>query len=238
MTSSPAPPGDGDGPRQEGIWEDGRDESGAPADAPAHVHMPTPGRTAAASRGLTRTLTSTARTPGPGGLLIADVPNRMLGLAIDILVLSVTGFLLAWLLGGLVEEAGAIDAAGGGLDVVAFLVVLVVQLLISFGYFAASWRSYSATPGMRLLGLRIGDEADARTISWRGATARWVLLGVPAVLASLAVYVPHLVGLVLGAVGAAWLLLLLYTMAQRPTRQGLHDRLAHTIVFRSRRPTA
>jgi len=200
--------------------------------------MPTPGRTTAASRGLTRTLTSTARTPGPGGLLIADVPNRMLGLAIDILVLSVTGFLLAWLLGGLVEEAGAIDAAGGDLDVVAFLVVLVVQLLISFGYFAASWRSYSATPGMRLLGLRIGDEADARTISWRGATVRWVLLGVPAVLASLAVYVPHLVGLVLGAVGAAWLLLLLYTLAQRPTRQGLHDRLAHTIVFRSRRPTA
>jgi uncharacterized RDD family membrane protein YckC len=121
---------------------------------------------------------------------------------------------------------------------VAFLLVLIVQLLISFGYFAASWRSYAATPGMRLLGLRIGDEADARMISWRGATVRWALVGVPVVLASLAVYVPHLVGLVLGAVGAGWLLLLLYTMAQRPTRQGLHDRLAHTIVFRSRRPTA
>jgi hypothetical protein len=32
-----------------------------------------------------------------------------------------------------------------------------------------------------------------------------------------------------------WLLLLLYTIAQSPTKQGLQDRYAHTIVIKVRR---
>jgi hypothetical protein len=64
---------------------------------------------------------------------------------------------------------------------------------------------------------------------------RCVFLGIPSLLASLAVYVPNVIGLILAALGVVWLLLLLYTIAQSPTRQGLHDRYAHTILTRARR---
>ena len=43
------------------------------------------------------------------------------------------------------------------------------------------------------------------------------------------------IGLILGALGVAWMLLLLYTMAQSATKQGLHDRYAKTIVVKARR---
>jgi uncharacterized RDD family membrane protein YckC len=47
--------------------------------------------------------------------------------------------------------------------------------------------------------------------------------------------VPSSVAVVLAGFGLAWLLLLLYTMAQSPIKQGLHDRWARTIVVRARR---
>ena len=232
MTASGAPQGDGPGLEQEGIWEE-RGEAAA-RDAlsePAKVASPGGG-------GLTSRLTSTAHTPGPAGLAYADVPNRIMALVIDIIVLSVIGFALAWLFGGLVSEPGAMDAAGGQLDLVAFLVVLVLQLALSFAYFAGLWTSLGATVGMRLLGLRIGDEADGRSLSWRQALIRWLFLGLPALLSSLAIYVPNTIGLILGALGVVWLLLLLYTIAQSPTKQGLQDRYAHTILVKVRRRAA
>ncbi len=222
MTPSGTPADDDSGLEQEGIWEepDGSTSADqAPDDAP----------------GLTRRLTSTQRTQGPAGLLYADVPNRIMALVIDIIVLSVIGFVLAWLFGGLVSSPGAIDSAGGELDVVAFTVVLVLQLLISFGYFVSTWTLQGATVGMRLLSLRVGDEADGSRIPWGRSAIRWLFLGIPSLLSSLAVYVPNTIGLILGALGVAWMLLLLYTMAQSPARQGLHDRYARTIVTRARR---
>lgn len=228
MTSSGAPQRDEPGLEQGGIWED----------TPSGHSITTspPGRPAGGTNaGLTRRLTSTERTPGPGGLLYADVPNRIMALVLDIIALAVVGFLLAWFFGGLVTEPGAIDAAGGQLDVTAFLVVLVLQLVVSFAYFGTQWTIVGTTLGMRLLGLRIGDESDGRAITWRQSAIRWLVLGLPALLASTAVYVPNIIGLILGAVGLALLLLLLYTMAQSPSKQGLHDRYAHTIVTRARR---
>lgn len=222
MTASGTSGGDDTGLEQEGIWE------GRPGD--------TDDDSSAASRdGLTRRLTSTARTPGPAGLLYADVPNRVTALILDIILLSVIGFVLAWLFGGLVSRPGAIDAAGGELDIVAFLVVLVLQLVVSFVYFGGSWTLLGATPAMRLLGLRIGGEADGSTVSWRQSLIRWLFLGLPALLSSLAVYVPNAIGLILGGLGVVWMVALLYTMAQSPTKQGLHDRYAGTIVIKRRR---
>lgn len=219
MTQSGSPQGDEAGLEQEGIWED------------AQAVTSTPGP----PQGLTESITSTARVPGPPGLYFADVPNRIMALIIDIIVLSVVGSVLAWLFGGLVSEPGALDSAGGELDIVAFVVVLVLQLAISFGYFGVLWVLVSATAGMRLLGLRVGDESDGRPISWRQALIRWLILGIPTLLVSLVIYVPNTIGMILAALGLAWMLLLLYTIAQSPTKQGLHDRFGHTIVVKVRR---
>ena len=231
MAASGAPQGDDPGLDQEGIWED-------PAEAASRNPLPEPKVASPGTEGLTSRLTSTAHTPGPAGLAYADVPNRIMALLIDIVVLSVIGFALAWLFGGLVSEPGAIDEAGGQLDLVAFLVVLVLQLVLSMAYFAGLWTTVGATAGMRLLGLRIGDEADGRSLSWHQSLIRWLFLGLPALLSSLAIYVPNAIGLILGALGVVWMLLLLYTIVQSPTKQGLQDRYAHTIVVKVRRRAA
>jgi uncharacterized RDD family membrane protein YckC len=226
MTASGRPPREEAGLEQEGIWE-------APGVAPQRGAADT-----GPSRGLTRGITSTERVPGPAGLMLADVPNRIMALIIDVILLSVTGFVLAWLFGGLVSEPGALDATGGQLDVVAFLIVLLLQLIISVGYFGGFWVLLSTTPGMRLLGLHVGDASDGLPLAKRQALVRWLLLGLPSLLVSLALYVPSSVAVVLAGFGLAWLLLLLYTMAQSPTKQGLHDRWAHSIVVRARRRAA
>lgn len=227
MTTSGTPSGDQAGPEQEGIWDEPTDVSPAtviPAD-PSHRARP----------GLTGRLTSTAHTPGPAGLLYADVPNRIVALVLDVIVLSVVGVLLAVLVGWTDTTGGGAINPSGGFDVAAFLLVLLAQLAVSFAYFGSLWTLAGATAGMRLLGLRIGDEADGRRVSWRASFVRWLIVGVPSLLSSLAVYVPNAIGQILAGVGLAWLLLLLYTMAQSPTKQGLHDRYAHTIVTRARR---
>jgi uncharacterized RDD family membrane protein YckC len=222
MTASGAPPGDEAELEQEGIWEE-------PSAPPARHSA------AGSSARLTQGITSTARVPGPAGLVLADVPNRIMALAIDVIALSVAGFGLAWLFGGLVSQPGALDSPGGELDVAAFLVVLVLQSFISFAWFVGFWLLHGATPGMRLLGLRVGDASDGRPLAKRQAIIRWLVLGVPALLASLVLYVPSTVAVVVAAFGLGWLLLLLYTMAQNPVKQGLHDRSARSIVVRTRR---
>lgn len=188
-----------------------------------------------ANRGLTGTITSTQRVPGPAGFYYADVPNRIMAMIIDIIVLSIMGFFLALLFGGLVTRSGALDAAGGELDIVPFLAVTGLQLVISVAYFGYLWVTLRATVGMKLLGLQIGDATDGHSISWRQALIRWLIIGVPSILASLAGYVPHVVGIVLGVIGVAWLALLLYSIARSPTKQGWHDRRAHTIMLKRAR---
>lgn len=199
---------------------------------------PSPGPPGQASRGLTQNITSTTRTPGPAGFYYADVPNRIIALIIDVIVLGVLGLLLAQLLGGLLNRPGALDASGGGLNVIPFLIVMLLELGISFLYFGYLWVTLRATVGMKLLGLQIGDEADARSIRWNQAVIRWLIVGIASMLTSTAAFVPSLVGMILTVVGATWLLMLLYGIAQSPTKQGLHDRYAHTILVKAGRRVA
>lgn len=221
MTASGTSRGDDSGLEQEGIWDE-------PSPAPA-------ARDAESADGIASRLTSTARTPGPAGLLYADVPNRIIALIVDGVVLTAIGFVLSLLFGGLVAESGSIDGSGGGLQVGPFLVVTTLQAAISLAYFGVGWKRLRGTPGMRMLSLRIGDEVEGGEMRWSQAVLRWLLLGLPWILTGFAVYVPDAIGLVLAAVGLAWMVLLLYTMAQSPSKQGLHDRIAHTIVVHARR---
>ena len=232
MTQPGSPRSDAAGLEQEAIREAALASDGAPDanldEAP----------TASGSRGLTEGLTSTARTPGPAGLFYADVPSRVMALIMDIIVLSVIGFILAQLFGGLVTDPGALDSAGGELAAVPFLVVALLQLGLSFAYFGYFWTAVRATLGMKLLGLQIGDETDGHAIGWGQALTRWLFLGVPSILTSLAAYVPDMIAVILTLLGIGWLVLLLYTMAQSPTKQGLQDRYAHTIVVKVGRRAA
>jgi uncharacterized RDD family membrane protein YckC len=236
MTQSDTPHGDKAELEQEEIWVAplGADASSMEAASPGPDHDERDG----APSGLTRNITSTARMPGPAGFYYADVPNRIIALIIDVIVLAVLGFFLALLFGGLVTDSGALDSAGGELDLLPFLIVMVLQAGISFVYFGYLWVAARGTVGMKLLGLQIGDEGDGHSIGWRQALIRWLIIGIPSLLASLSSYVPSLIGIALSVVGVAWLLVLLYSVAQSPTKQGLHDRYARTIMVKEGRRVA
>ncbi|MFV2065000.1 MAG: RDD family protein [Chloroflexota bacterium] len=186
----------------------------------------------------TQTLTSTSAVPGPPGFFYADVPNRIIAYIIDLIILTIIGFVLALtagsLFGGLTAE-GTLDSAGGDLNLGAFFVVSIGQLAISLGYFGYFWTRSRGTPGMKLLGLQIGDEADGHSIDWNQALIRWLILGVPSILSTFASFVSSGLGLVLSLVGVVWLIILLYTIAKSPTKQGLHDRYARTILVKAGR---
>ena len=176
--------------------------------------------------------------PGPAGFTLADIPNRIIALVLDVILLAVVGLVLALVLGGLFggltgdasSAGGSVQGAGGDLNVAAFLVVAIAQLAVSFGYFAYGWVMLRGTAGMKMLGLRIGDQDDGHAMSWDQALLRWLLLGIPATFATFAVTIPSLVGLLFGLIGFLWLVVLLVTMAQSPSKQGSQDRRARTIV--------
>jgi uncharacterized RDD family membrane protein YckC len=235
MTPSGPPRGDEAEFAQEEVRDASRGDVESRSDGASTDLEPSPGRPGQVSRGLTQNITSTTRTPGPAGLYYADVPNRIIALIIDVIVLGVAGLLLALLLGGLVTRPGALDASGGNLDLVPFLIVMLFEFGISFLYFGYLWVTLRATLGMKMLGLQIGDEADGRSIRWRQAFIRWLIVGIASMLTSMAAVVPSLIGVLLTVVGVAWLLLLLYSIAQSPTKQGLHDRYAHTILVKAGR---
>ena len=175
----------------------------------------------------TANLTSTTPVAGPAGFVYADVPNRMIAYIIDIIILAVINFVVSLVLFGIM-----------GISVGSALIVLAVNLVISIGYFVWCWSSRRMTVGMQLLGLQIGSETDGSTITTNQALVRWVILGLPGVLASVSSYWSDSLGFLLSLVGLIWIIALLVSIAQSPTKQGYHDRYAHTIMVKSARRAA
>jgi uncharacterized RDD family membrane protein YckC len=202
-------------------------------DEPSEWGSPTRGtRTGASSTGSADTtapswaasLTSTTPVPGPAGLLLAEVPNRVVALFIDGLVVAVLAFV-----------AGLVIFGIFGSELLGVVLWLAASIGLSAGYFVYAWGAPRATLGMRLLNLRIGHETDGRPLGREQALVRWAVLGVPLVLAqSISGSSDALVG-VLSIAGLVWLVALLYSVAASPTKQGYHDRLARTIVFKAPR---
>lgn len=175
----------------------------------------------------TANLTSTTPVAGPAGFVYADVPNRMIAYIIDIIILAVINFVVSVVMFGIM-----------GISVGSALIVLIVNLVISIGYFVWCWSSRRMTVGMQLLGLQIGSETDGSTITTNQALVRWVILGLPGVLASVSSYWSDGLGFLLSLVGLIWIIALLVSIAQSPTKQGYHDRYAHTIMVKSARRAA
>ena len=92
------------------------------------------------------------------------------------------------------------------------------------------------TVGMKLLGMQIGHEVDGRTIDNNQAMVRIVAH----VRARIRGRHPERVRRWASASSRTWsafiwFLALLYTTAKSPTKQGLHDQYAHTMVVKSAR---
>jgi uncharacterized RDD family membrane protein YckC len=115
------------------------------------------------------------------------------------------------------------------------LVTTIVYTLIGAAYFIYQWTSSRATIGMRVLGMQIGNAGDGATITMNQAITRYLAIFGPGLIAQLLGAFVGALGLVLSLAGLAWLIVLLVTTAQSPTKQGLHDRYANTVVVKSAR---
>lgn len=190
--------------------------------SPQQPQPPTPPPSQAPS--WTANITSTAPVVGPAGYYYADVPNRIIAYIIDVILLGIINLIVLALV---VAIMGASDAAS--------IVITVIGLVISIGYWVWSWSSRRMTVGMQLLGLQIGSEADGSTITQGQALVRWAIIGVPGLLASATSYFSSGLGVLLSLVGAIWLIALLVSIAQSATKQGYHDRYAKTIMVKAAR---
>jgi uncharacterized RDD family membrane protein YckC len=180
-------------------------------------------------------MTSTAPVPGPAGFYYADVPNRVIAYIIDIIVLAIIGFLVSVVIGGVL---GGVVTGANELNLGAFFIVGLINMAISAGYFVYMWSAQRATVGMKVLGLQIGHEQDGRSIDMQQGFMRWLVLGIPSILATFASYVSAGLGTLLSLVGIVWLIALLWSIASSQTKQGYHDRFARTIMVKAARRAA
>lgn len=169
----------------------------------------------------------------PSGLVYADVPNRVIAYIIDAILIGILNFIIGGILGGfgLVPIVVNPDFSVS-VNYVATLVVGIVGLLISAGYFVYTWTSMRATIGMRLLGMQIGNAGDGQTITTNQAVRRYAALAAPSIIAQVFSPVP-LIGLVIALLGIFWYIYLLYTTANSPTKQGWHDQFANTQIVKA-----
>lgn len=178
-------------------------------------------------------LTSQQVVPGPAGYFYADVPNRSIAMVLDVI-----GILIVYVIVGIITLA----VLGGGAVIqvpttASLLAQQVISAAIWAAYFIYTWVAMRGTIGMKLLGLQVGHESDGKTLTYEQAAWRFgVLFGPQIVIGLVAALVPALG--VLGLISFVWLIYVLITIAQSPTKQGIHDRYAKSMVVKAGRSAA
>jgi threonine/homoserine/homoserine lactone efflux protein len=82
--------------------------------------------------------------------------------------------------------------------------------------------------------MQIGNEVDGATLTQNQAVRRWIAVGGWISVAQIINPVP-LLGALVGLAGFGYVVYLLYTTWQSPTKQGYHDHFAHTMVVKATR---
>ena len=196
----------------------------------------------------TGSLTSTAPTPGPAGLFYADVPNRIFAYIIDAIIVGIAGAILGIILfavlGPPTRTTTVVDPTQflgfrieTSTNFVSFVAFAILGLALSAGYFIYTWTAMRGTIGMKALGMQIGNAVDGSTITMDQAIRRWLALGGVFSLAQTLNGFPGL-GILIALASLIWTIALLVTTAQSPTKQGLHDQFAGTMVVKAARSVA
>jgi uncharacterized RDD family membrane protein YckC len=108
----------------------------------------------------------------------------------------------------------------------------VLMAVLSAAYAIGLWVSSGATLGQRALGLHVYGAEGPRPLTVDRAAIRWFLLfGVLYLVGAIVVAAPDAAGVV-GLVQLVWVIVLAVTTYQSPTKQGLHDKYAGSLVVR------
>jgi hypothetical protein len=170
---------------------------------------------------------------------LASVSRRSLAWIVDVIAVTVLVFAgvsvvdeaLGPALGFHPEAATLTDVVEA--DLGRLVLDAVVATALSAGYFVIPWAVLGGSLGQLALRLRVrGDTGGGLTVG--RALARWALLFPPfATISALTTDVPGLGWLIWGS-APVWYLVLLLTTARSDTKQGVHDRLAGSVVLRQR----
>jgi uncharacterized RDD family membrane protein YckC len=181
----------------------------------------------------TSNITARGTMGGPAGVALADVPDRIIALIIDAIILGVIGFIVNMITTTILGDRISFGGIFGVSDIrypslVSSLASVVIMLVVSGAYFIGMWtRMGGATVGMKVMKLSVRDAASGGPITQQQAINRWLLLGAP--------YAANFlygwgIGIIVSILVLVYFIYLLVTTAQSPTRQGLHDQYAKTVV--------
>jgi uncharacterized RDD family membrane protein YckC len=171
---------------------------------------------------------------GRVGWYYADAPNRLIGYLLDAIILAILSFAGAAIVSLLFGPVVTFDPAADpivSVDPGLAIADAGLATAISAAYFIVTWRRLGGSPGQRLLGMRIWAEDPERPVTIGQGAVRWSFIGLPlAVQAAASVAAAGIADAVLLIALFVWYLVLLVTTARSPTKQGLHDRAARTLV--------
>jgi uncharacterized RDD family membrane protein YckC len=137
----------------------------------------------------------------------------------------------------LIDVIGVPTVFGAVANPTALLIGNLLAFVVWGAYFIYTWATMRGTLGMRVLGLQVGHETDGRSLTYQQAAIRFgVLFGPQIVIGLLGSIIPALNAL--GLLSFVWLIVILVTMAQSPTKQGLHDKYAQSMVVKGGRSLA
>jgi uncharacterized RDD family membrane protein YckC len=188
----------------------------------------------------TSNLTSTAPVAGPAGLYYADVPNRTIAYIIDAIILGIINLIVAGVLGLIGLNSFSVNTGATTINnlltynPVVGLIQALIFAAISGAYFIYTWTEMRGSVGQRALGMQVGNASDGKTLTMDQAIKRWIALGAPFGIAQALNPLPGL-GMLIGLAAFVWFIALLVTTAQSPTKQGLHDQYAGTVVVKAAR---
>lgn len=218
----------------------GPEDPAPPDPTPSSPQPPSPQAPASGLPSWTSQLTSTAPVAGPAGLYYADVPNRTIAYIIDAIILGVINLIVGAILGAIGLKAFTVDVNATSIsgllsyNPIVGLLQAVIFAAISGAYFIYTWTTMRGSPGQKVLGMQVGNASDGATLTTEQAIRRWVALGAPFGIAQALNPVPGL-GILIGLAAFVWFIALLVTTAQSPTKQGLHDQFANTVVVKAAR---
>jgi uncharacterized RDD family membrane protein YckC len=169
----------------------------------------------------------------PRAFVIAGVGRRVGAFILDCLAMGV----IALVIGAVLKVPGIeqITVAKDGSSSTTYMITnsgwsAALVALVSAVYCIGSWVALGALPAQKMLGLHVFGAAAPQPLALQNAALRWVVLfGISSLLGAVAVVSPSLTNLVgFGQLG--WVIVLLVTTIQSPTKQGLHDQVAGSLV--------
>ena len=182
---------------------------------------------------------SSASAPGADES-VAPTFRRFLALLIDVLTVTALVFIAVSLIDVAIGPTVEIrpDAATLPATVSVHRAALLLDAVVATGlnaaYFVAPWTLVGASLGQLALRIRVRRAGTDETLPVGRATARWLLLFPPVATVSTFTAGVPLLGWFLWGGAAVWWAVLLITTVGSVARQGLHDRLAGSVVSNRR----